>query len=89
MKGFLRAGLIVVIATFASGCAASSYGAGALKRHLVAAGVAPAAAECVVGHMVSRFGDIRLAARADASAAELKAERAILRRCGVTAISPR
>jgi len=78
-----RAAAIVVIAAVLPACAAGGYNAGALRRHLVDAGVSPAAADCVVLHMGPRFGDERLSARTDPTAAEFRAERALLRTCGV------
>ena len=82
-KRFRRAGLIVAIAVLGAGCAAGGYDAGAVRRHLVDAGLSPAAANCVVLHMGPRFGDDRLAARADPTAAEIAAERALMRACEV------
>ena len=81
--------MIVLTAILASGCAAAGYEPGALQQHLVDLGVAPARAKCVVDRMTDEFGDTRLGARADASAAEVKAERAVLARCGVGATRPR
>jgi hypothetical protein len=78
-----RAAMIVLIATLVSGCAASGYDAGALKGRLVSAGLSRAEATCVVDHMGPRFGDTRLGVHGDPSAAELKAERALLKACGV------
>jgi hypothetical protein len=83
LKRFRRAGLIVVIGALCAGCAASGYDAGALRRHLLDAGVSPAAADCVVLHMGPRFGVERLGARANPSAAEFAAVRALMRTCGV------
>ncbi len=82
-KAGLRAASIVAIGSLLSGCAAGGYDAGALERHLVGAGVAPAAAKCVVDQMAPRFGEERLGARSEPSAAELAVERALFRRCGV------
>jgi hypothetical protein len=84
VKVLVRAALIVLSAWLASGCAVSGYSAGSLQRHLVSSGLSPAEARCVVGHMGPRFGVSRLGARARPEAAELKAERAILKTCGVT-----
>ena len=80
---FRRAALIVAIAALCAACALSGYDAGAVRRHLIDAGLSPAAADCVVLHMGPRFGDDRLGARATPSAAELAAERALMRACGV------
>ena len=82
-KRFGRAGLIVAIGALCAACAAGGYDAGAVRRHLVDAGLSPKAADCVVLHMGPRFGEDRLSARADPTAAELAAERALLRTCGV------
>ena len=75
--------MIVLIATSAAGCAAAGYDAGSLRHRLEATGVAPDKAKCVVDHMTAEFGSDRLGARADAAAAELAAERKLLRQCGV------
>jgi hypothetical protein len=83
MKVCARAAVIVLIATAVSGCAASGYDAGALKSRLVSAGLSRAAATCVVDHMGPRFGDTRLGVHGDPTPAELKAERALLKACGV------
>lgn len=85
MKVGGRLGAIVLTGFFASGCAMGGYDPGALRSHLVAAGVTPAQAKCVVDGMTEKFGDNRLGGRADATGAELKLQRAILRRCGVKA----
>jgi hypothetical protein len=82
-KRFRRAGLIVAIGALCAACASGGYNAGAVRRHLVEAGLSPAAADCVVLHMGPRFGEDRLGARADPTAAEIAAERALLRTCGV------
>ena len=84
VKVLVRAALIVLSAWLASGCAASGYSTGSLQRHLEATGLSPAEARCVAGHMGPRFGVSRLGARARPEAAELKAERAILKSCGAT-----
>jgi hypothetical protein len=75
--------MIVLIATCVTGCAASGYTAGGLKSHLVHAGLSPAAATCVVDRMGPRIGDTRLGARANPTAAEVQAERVLLKACGV------
>ena len=82
-KRLRRAGLIVAISALCAACAAGGYDAGAVRRHLVEAGLSPEAADCVVLRMGPRFGDERLAARADPTAAEIAAERALMRSCGV------
>jgi hypothetical protein len=87
-KRLRRAGLIVAIGALCAACAAGGYDAGAVRRHLIDAGVSPAAADCVVLHMGPRFGEERLGARADPSAAEIAAERALMRTCGVKLSAP-
>ena len=79
----LRAALIVLSVSVASGCAASRYDADAAQRHLVSAGLTRKAAACVVVRMGPRFGTDRLNARERPAADELNAERAILKACGV------
>ena len=81
MKRFRRAGLIVAIGALLTGCAASGYDAGAVRRHLVDAGVSPKAADCVVLHMGPRFGDERLGAHTEATSSERKAMRDLLETC--------
>jgi hypothetical protein len=75
--------MIVLSASLASGCAVSGYNAAASQRHLVSAGVSRKAAECAVGRMGPRFGADRLNTRARPDPAELKAERTLLKACGV------
>ena len=85
VQGGVRAGLIVLIAALSAGCSAGGYNAGSLHNRLMRAGLDPAQATCVINAMVDRFGDNRLNARADPIAAEVSAERALLRKCGVGA----
>ena len=86
MKVLLRAALIVLSASLASGCAVSGYSAGSMQRHLVSSGLSPAEARCVAGKMGPRFGVSRLGARARPEPAELTAERAILKACKVSKV---
>ena len=81
----VRAGSIVLIAALSTGCSAGGYNADSLRNRLVRAGLEPAQATCVIGAMVDRFGDERLNARTDPIAAEIRVERALLRKCGVGA----
>ena len=83
MKIGLRLGTIVLIGTCAAGCAASGYQPSALEKKLVAVGVKPAAAKCVVEGMTEKFGSQILGARVEPSPAEINAQRVILRRCEV------
>jgi hypothetical protein len=85
VKALSRAGLIVLIAISAAGCAAGTYDPGSLERKLESTGVSPAAAKCVVEKMTDKFGERRLGGRANPSALEFKAERVLLRQCGVKA----
>jgi hypothetical protein len=85
VKVHLRAGLIVLSASLVAGCAATGYNAGAAQRHLVSAGLSRKAAACVIGHMGPSFGADRLNARERPDPDEFKAERAILKACGVKA----
>jgi hypothetical protein len=89
VRGRVRTVVIVLIAALSSGCAAGGYNAGSLHRRLVHAGLQPAQATCVIDKMVERFGDAQLNARAAPIAAEIRAERTLLRACGVAAKSPR
>jgi hypothetical protein len=88
VQGRVGAVVIVLIAGLSTGCAAGGYNAGSLHSRLVQAGLRPAQATCVIDAMVFRFGEARLNAHADAIAAEITAERTVLRKCGVGA-SPR
>jgi hypothetical protein len=83
VKGLSRAGLIVLIGSLATGCAAGTYDPNKLERRLESTGVAPTAAKCVVEKMTDKFGERRLGGRDQVSALELDAERALLRQCGV------
>ena len=89
VQGGVRAGLIVLIAALSTGCSVGGYNAGSLHSRLVRAGLEPAQATCVIDAMVFRFGDARLNAHADAIAAEIAAERTLLRKCGVGVSSRR
>ncbi len=73
--------MIVLIAVLASGCAAGGYNAGSLHDRLVRAGLRPAEATCVINAMVDKFGHDQLNARTAPIAAELQAERVLLRKC--------
>jgi hypothetical protein len=73
--------VIVLIAVLASACAAGGYDADSLHDRLVRAGMRPAQATCVIDAMVDKFGEDPLNARVDPIAAEIRAERVILRRC--------
>jgi hypothetical protein len=77
--------MIVLIALSVSGCAASGYDPAALRSQLIDVGLSQKAAACVVDHMGPRFGDARLGARTNPSAAERNAERTLLKACGVRA----
>jgi hypothetical protein len=79
-KRLRRAALIVAIGALLTGCAAGGYDAGAARRHLVDAGVPPAAADCVVLGM-GRFGDERLGLHTEASSDERQAMRELLETC--------
>ena len=75
--------MIVLIAVLASGCAAGGYDADSLHDRLVRAGLRPAQATCVIDEMVRKFDD-QLNARKDPIAAEIRAERKLLEKCGVS-----
>ena len=75
--------MIVLIGALASGCAAGGYNADSLHDRLVNAGLRPAQATCVIDAMVDEFGDDQLNARTDPIAAEIRAERKVLTKCGV------
>jgi hypothetical protein len=87
VKVHLRAAMIVLSASLVSGCAVSGYSASAAQQHLVSAGVSRKAATCVVGRMGHLFGADRLNVRERPDPVELKAERAILKGCGVKVVS--
>jgi len=80
-----RAATIVVIALSVSGCTARGYDPATLRTHLIDVGLSRHAAACVVDHMGPQFGDARLGARTDPTAAELNAQRKLLKACGVRA----
>ncbi|MDQ1510644.1 MAG: hypothetical protein QOG50_2488 [Actinomycetota bacterium] len=75
--------MIVLIGALASGCAAGGYNADSLHDRLVSAGLRPSQAACVINEMVRKFGADQLNARADPIAAEIRAERKVLTKCGV------
>jgi hypothetical protein len=76
--------VIVLIGVLASGCAAGGYNANSLHNRLVKAGLRPAQATCVVDSMVHKFGTQQLNARTHPIAAEIRAERTVMAKCGVT-----
>lgn len=78
-----RLAAIVLIGTFASGCASNAPDARALQDQLVAVGVGPAAAKCLIHAMRVKFDDSRLGAREEPTAAELEAQRVLLHECEV------
>jgi hypothetical protein len=80
-------GGIVLIGALASGCAAGGFNAKTLHDRLVEAGLRPAQATCVLDKMTDKF-DEQLNTRTDPIAAELRAQRELLRQCGV-ASAPR
>jgi hypothetical protein len=73
--------VIVLIAVLTSACAAGGYDADSLHDRLVKGGMPPAQASCVIDAMVDKFGEDPLNARVEPIAAELRAERVILRQC--------
>jgi hypothetical protein len=75
--------VIVLIGALSSGCAAGGYNADSLHDRLVRAGLRPSQATCLVNAMVDKFGEDQLNARTAPIAAELRAERTLLRRCKV------
>jgi hypothetical protein len=79
----VRLGAIVLIGAFASGCASDVPDARGLQDQLVAVGVAPAAAKCLVRDMRDLFEDRRLGAQEEPTAAEVAAQRELARKCGV------
>jgi hypothetical protein len=85
VKARARAVLIVLTVFLASGCAAGGYNADSLHDRLVEAGVRPARATCVIDAMVDKFGHDQLNARTAPIAAEINAERKLLRKCKVAA----
>jgi hypothetical protein len=88
VKVRVRTVVIVLIAALPSGCAAGGYNAGSLHRRLVHAGLQPAQATCVIDKMVKRFGDAQLNVRTAPIEAEIRAERTLLRACGVVTKPP-
>jgi hypothetical protein len=87
VKNWLRVGTIVLIGMLCSGCAMPGYDSSAAQKHLVAAGVAPATARCVVERMTAKFGANQLSGRVDPTALELRVERTVLSKCGVKNVS--
>jgi hypothetical protein len=77
----LRLGAIVLIGTFAAGCAAGGYEPSSLKRDLVKAGVSREVADCVVEGMTDKVGANILGARVEPTAEERNAQRVIIRKC--------
>lgn len=84
VKARFRVSVIVLSAVLASACAAGGYSTGALRSRLVDAGLRPEQATCVLDKMVERFGRAQLNARAAPIVAELRAEKTLLRACGVS-----
>jgi hypothetical protein len=81
--------VIVLTALLASGCAAGGYNTDSLHDRLVDAGVPPARATCVIDAMVDEFGHDQLNARTAPIAAEINAERELLRKCKVRGVAKR
>jgi hypothetical protein len=81
--------VIVLSAAVITGCAAGSPTKSSLERRLVGVGLKPAQATCVLDKMTAKFGPASLTARADPIAAETRAEKVLLRACGVSTSSPR
>jgi hypothetical protein len=88
VKVRLRTVVIVLIGALSSGCAAGGYNTDSLHRRLVHAGLRPAQATCVLDKMVYRFGEAQLSVRTTPIPAEIRAERTLLRVCGVVAKPP-
>jgi len=84
VKRGARLSVIVLSAVLASACAAGGYSTSALRSRLVDAGLRPEQATCVLDKMVGRFGRAQLNARTAPIAAELRAEKILLRACGVS-----
>ena len=83
MKSGVRLAAIVLIGVLTAGCASSTPSPRALEHQLVAIGVAPAAAKCLVKQMRHDFSDLRLGAQEQPSADEIAHQRVLLRKCGV------
>jgi hypothetical protein len=83
VKTGVRLGAIVLIGTFATGCASQVPDARALQDQLVAVGVAPAAARCLVRQMRKDFTDVRLGAQEHPTDEEIALQRELARECGV------
>ena len=83
MKIGVRLGAIVLIGAFASGCASDVPDARALQDQLVAVGVAPASAKCLIRQMRDKFTDVRLGAQERPSDEEVALQRELARKCGV------
>jgi hypothetical protein len=84
-KARARAAVIVLIAVLASGCAAGGYNPDSLHDRLVRAGLPTSQATCVINAMVDKFGDNQLNARTAPIAAEVQAEKVLLRTCRLKA----
>ena len=89
VKARVRVGVIVLIGALCSGCAAGGYSTSSLHKRLVQAGLTSEQATCVLDRMVNKFGDTQLNARTDPIAAEIQAERLLLRACGAVTHPPR
>ena len=83
MKIGVRLAAIVLIGAFAAGCASNTPDPRALQDQLVAVGVAPAAAKCLIRQMRRDFTDVRLSTQEQASAEEIALQRTLARGCGV------
>jgi hypothetical protein len=69
--------------TFASGCASNTPDPRALQDQLVAAGVVPASAKCLIKQMRHDFTDVRLGAVEKPRPEEVARQRELARKCGV------
>jgi hypothetical protein len=83
VKTGVRLAAIVLIGAFATGCASNTPDPRDLQDQLVAIGVAPAAAKCLVKEMRKDFTDRRLGAEEQPTAEEITLQRKLLRRCNV------
>jgi hypothetical protein len=84
VKSGVRLAAIVLIGAFATGCASPNPSPRALQDQLVAIGVSPTAAKCLIKQMRHDFGDLRLGAQEKPSAEEIAHQKGLLRACGVT-----
>jgi hypothetical protein len=73
--------VIVLIAVLSTACAAPGYDEDSLHDRLVQAGFRPSQATCVIDAMVDKFGEKALNAHTEPIAAEIEAERELLREC--------